>query len=279
MNYRLILVFIFSTLALACSSNKTRQADDKAFIYYTSGTQNLVAKRYTEALNDFLEAVKLDPKNTEIHNNLAMTYFFKNEMDLAKKHWLRALEIDSKNLDARNNLASLYFTQNKIDEAQKEYQIILSDLTYPNQFRTYYNLGLIENLHKNKDKAKDYFSKALDENENYCPAYHQLGLLSYESGDFKAAYDHFKNAGIGDCVANNSEAIYYQGLCSMKLGNSERAKLKFLDLIKRFPASPFASKAQDQITRIEQIDNNSVVKSAIQDGLPMEEQKQSFITP
>ena len=65
----------------------------------------------------------------------------------------------------------------------------------------------------------------------------------------------------------------------MKLGNSERAKLKFLDLIKRFPASPLAAKAQDQITRIDQIENNSVVKSAIHDGLPMEEQKQSFITP
>ncbi|MFZ4713916.1 MAG: tetratricopeptide repeat protein [Bacteriovoracaceae bacterium] len=276
---RLFLVISLPLIFIACSSSKTTQSDDKSFIYYTSGTQHLVAKKYTEALTDLLEAEKLDPKSSEVQNNLAMTYYFKNEFDLARAHWKKALDLDEKNLDARNNLASLYFTQKNFNEAKKQYEIVLSDLTYPNQFRTYYNIGLIENIQKNYDRARDMFQKAIDENENYCPAYFQLGLMSYESGDYKAAYDRFKNAGIGDCVANSSDATYYQGLCSMKMGNSERARLKFLDLIKRFPNSPFALKAQAQIERIEQIESNSVVKSAIQDGLPSEEQKQSFVTP
>lgn len=264
---------------VSCASKKAqKEIDDKAFIYYTSGTQSLVAKKYTEALKDLLEAIKLDPKNTEIHNNLAMAYFFKNEHSLAQSHWERAIDLDKTNNDARNNLASLFFTQKKYIEAQKQYEIILSDLTYPNQFRTYYNLGLIENLRNNKTHAKDYFTKAIEENENYCPAYYQLGLMSYETGDFKAAYGHFKNSGIGDCVNNAAESTYYQALTSMKIGNHERAKLKFMDLINNYPDSELTPKAKLQLDRLKNLEN-SVVHSAIQDDMPKEENKQSFITP
>lgn len=270
---------MFLSFLISCSSNKMSEGQKKADIFYMSGTQNLVSKRYTEALTDFLEAVKLDPKNAEIHNNLGMTYYFKNELNLAALHLRKAIELDTKNMDPVNNLASIYFAQGKYAEAKENYEKILKDLTYPNQFRTYYNLGLIEIINKDKNKARELFNKSLTDNENYCPAYFQLGTLDYEAQNFQAAYDNFKNAGIGECINNAAEANYYQALTSWKLGNTERAKLKFLDITKRFPKSPMATKAQLQIEKLDSIEASSNSNEFSQAQKQQQAARQSFVSP
>lgn len=274
----LFCLIIFVTL-VSCSSNKVSEAKKKADIFYISGTQNLVSKKYTEALTDFLEAVKLDPENTEIQNNLGMTYYFKNELNLATLHLKKAIEVDPKNMDAVNNLASIYFSQGKFQEAKSEYEKIVKDLIYPNQFRTYYNLGLIELTQKNQAKARELFTKSIADNENYCPAYFQLGTLEFEAQNFKSAYDHFKNAGAGECMNNAAEANYYQALTSWKLGNAERAKLKFIDITKRFPKSPMASKAQLQIERLEKLEASNNGEQLSQEQRLEQTARQSFVTP
>lgn len=275
----LFCLIVFTTLIACSSNNKFSESEKKADIFYQSGTQNLVSKKYTEALNDFLEALKLDPKNSEIHNNLGMTYFFKNELNLAMMHLKKSIELDPKNMDPVNNLASLYFTKGNYPEAKINYEKILKDLTYQNQFRTYYNLGLIEFVQKNRPKARELFNKAIADNENYCPAYFQLGSLDFEEQNYQSAYDNFKNAGIGECINNAAEANYYQALTSWKLGNTERAKLKFIDITKRFPKSPTATRAQMQLERLEKIEATSVHGELTQEQRIEQAARQSFVSP
>lgn len=276
-----LFCLIALSLLISCSSNRVSEKEKKADIFYQSGTQNLVSKKYTEALSDFLEAVKLDPKNPEIHNNLGMSYYFKGELNLATQHLRKAIELDPKNMDPVNNLANIHYAQGNYAEAKNGYENILKDLTYQNQFRTYYNLGLIELVQKNKTKARELFNKSLEDNENYCPAYFQLGTLDFDAQNYQAAYDHFKNAGIGECISNAAEANYYQALTSWKLGNSERAKLKFIDITKRFPKSPMATKAQlqlDRLTKLEATSNNEV--PTITNDTKMEQAaRQTFVSP
>ena len=264
---------------IACSSHQVTESEKKAEIFYMSGTQNLVAKRYSEALNDFLEAVKLDPNNSEIQNNLGMTYYFKNELNIALEHLKKAIELDPKNMDPVNNLASVYFAQGKYQESKIEYEKITKDLTYLNQFRTYYNLGLIELTNKNTVKARELFNKSVAENQNYCPAYFQLGTLDLEAQNFQSAYDNFKNAGTGECMNNAAEANYYQAISSWKLGNAERAKLKFIDVIKRFPKSPMAAKAQLQVDRLDKLEATGSNQQLSSDQKIDKAVKQSFVTP
>lgn len=274
-----LFCLIFFSILVSCSSNKMSDEKKKADIFYMSGTQNLVSKKYTEALTDLLEAVKLDPENGEIHNNLGMTYYFKNELGLAAQHLKKAIELNPKDMDPVNNLASIYFAQGNYTEAKNNYEKILKDLTYQNQFRTYYNLGLIEVIQKNTTKARELFGKALTDNENYCPAYFQLGTLDFEAQNYQLAYDNFKNAGIGECINNAAEANYYQALASWKLGNSERAKLKFIDVTKRFPKSPMAAKAQLQIDRIVKLESASNTGEITQEQKLEQAARQSFVTP
>lgn len=273
-------ILLLTILSFGCASNKDgNQTLSKGEIFYSSGTNHLINKKYTEALKDLLEAVKLEPKNSDIHNNLGMAYYFKGEPNLAKFHLEQSIKLNSDNSDAKNNLASIHQHLKNSSEAKKLYEAVLKDLTYPNQYRTFYNLGLIESQEGNVARAKELFSKSVENNENYCPAYFQLGLIAYNDHNFKDAYDHFKNSSVGDCYINSAEAIYYQGLTSVKLGNLERARLKFIDVVKRFPNSEVATKAGSQIEKLDNIQEAGLMPEKNELNLNHAPTKQSYIIP
>ena len=59
------------------NGNKESAREKKTKLYYGQGTEMLVKKEYSKALEYLLEAQKLDPKDSEIQNNLGMAYFSK----------------------------------------------------------------------------------------------------------------------------------------------------------------------------------------------------------
>ncbi len=109
-----------SVLASCASQNKKElsSAQKKAKLYFSQGTRNLVAQDYTKALSNLMEAVALDPDNSEIHNNLGMAYFFKNSRQKAVAHIKRSIQLDHKNTDAKLNLATIYMNEGNLSQAE-----------------------------------------------------------------------------------------------------------------------------------------------------------------
>ncbi len=59
------LSLLVMILLISCASKNDDIKAKQASLYFGAGTQSLMAKQYTEALKNLLQANALDPKNPE----------------------------------------------------------------------------------------------------------------------------------------------------------------------------------------------------------------------
>jgi type IV pilus assembly protein PilF len=254
------LTALLALLAIAACSSK-KDSESKASLYFAAGTQSLVERQYTEALQNLIKANNLEPNNPEILNNLGMAYYFKGETELAVRTLKRTIELDENNSDAKNNLASIYYKQGNVAAAEKLYRKVLRHLTYDKQARTLYNLGILElEARKNVAAAENLFRKAVAEDDNYCPAYFQLGLIHYNRRQFKAALKKFKDAAMGPCYESPGPH-YHQALALIGLRRFTDARLKLDEIDTRFRDSSYAAQARRKSIEINELESREPLES------------------
>jgi Tfp pilus assembly protein PilF len=252
-----LALFVFTS----CASKKDKMREKKADLYFGAGTQSLISGQYTDALTNLLKANKLKPNNSDVLNNLGMAYYFKGEKEIAVKMLKKSLEISKGNSDARNNLASIYYKAENYDQAEKLYKEVLSDLTYDKSARVYYNLGMLEvQARHNIVKAENYFKKSIKEDDNYCPAYHQLGVIQYGRRQYTPALNNFKEATMGSCYESPAPH-YYQALTFIELKRFDEARLKLDEIDTKFKKSVYAVKARSKVLELDDIENRSKTES------------------
>lgn len=243
MRYLLLVLILVSC---ASTNNEEQTTKKKASIYYGYGTQKLLDKDYTAALKHLIEADKLDPNNSNYINNLGMAYFFKKRPKTALKLVKRAVELDGKNTQARLNLATIYMELKNYAQAKLQYNQVLEDLTFDQQYRTYFNLGVLANKQKRYSEAVSFFKQSLSENNNYCPSHFQIGQINFNKGYYENALKHFRNASKGTCY-DNPEPLYMQALCQLKLNQFSDARSKLEDIVGRFTGTKIAKDAQRKL--------------------------------
>ena len=247
-----VLFLTLSFLSLSSCSNiskKKSSKENKASLYYSHGTENLVKKNYTQALKLLLQANELIPNDTKTLNNLGMCYFFKNKIGTAISFLKKSIESDPKNSDARNNLASIYFREGKLNEAEYQYNLVKNDLVYPHQYRTFYNLALISEKKGNLPKAKELLQLSVKERQNYCAGHFKLGEIHYKEKKYSSALKNLKSASRGTCY-NYAAPVFYQGLVWLKLQDDEKALGKFKEIVNTFSKSKYLDAAQKNILEL-----------------------------
>lgn len=265
-------LFLASLILVGCSSGPPVVSSEKkkAELYYQHGTEKLVNKDYTQALDLLLKSLQLNPQDAKTENNLGMAYYFKKQIGKAKEHLAKAIKLDPKNSDARNNLASIYLETGEYNLAEVEFQKILDDLLYTTQYTTYYNLALV-NLKKNKTNvAVEYLKKSLKENEDYCPSYYLLGGVYKNQYRYKDALDMFRRGTRGACY-NNPAPIYEQAMIQIEMNDFRQAKEKLDEIIEKFPGTNYQIMASEKVKELKNKVDNRQYKV-------MSEQK-NFATP
>lgn len=247
---RFIVGLLAFAMLVGCSSKKAEIQDKQAMLYFSAGTQSLMTANYTDALKNLLQANEMAPDNADIITNLGMAYYFKGESVLAIKHLNRALELNPDQTDAKLNLASIHYKEGNINEAERIYKNVLQDLTYDKQARTYYNLALLESdKRKNYAAAEDYLKQALKEDENYCPAFHQLGLIQFRTKRYNTAEKTFFDGTRGVCLEFAAN-YYYHALTLIQLNRLEDARLRLDEIDVKFKDSKFAQLAHQKLKEI-----------------------------
>lgn len=257
---KFVNVLIFMTFISCASNEKLAQNEKKAKIFYNQGTNELQFKDYTKALQYLLQANKYKPNDTKILNNLGMAYYFKEAPDKAIALIKRAIEISPENADARVNLGTIYMKQGDFAKARQQYNIVMKDLTYSSQFRTYYNLGIIDLHTKNDDAALKNFQKAVDIRAEYCSAHFQIGHIYYKNRKFDKALASYNDSAFGTCY-NNPEPAYHQALSLIKLERFNNAREKLQDITERFAMTPYAKKAKEKLGEISILERQSVLEN------------------
>jgi tetratricopeptide (TPR) repeat protein len=247
-----LLIAVLFTL-MSCASRKNKM-DKMAQIHFNAGTQSLMNRDYTDALNNLLKSNELGKNNPEILNNLGMAYYFKGDHELALRCLKKSLELNPRNSDAKTNIASIYFEQGRLQDAEAIYKDVLKDLTYDKQARTYYNLGVLELEKKNNPKsAENYFKLSIKETEDYCPSHYKLGTIYYSRREFNKAYRSFREATMGTCL-NSAAAHYQQALSMIELRKFTDARLKLDEVQTRFAKTPYAVSARTKMLELDEIE-------------------------
>lgn len=252
---KLVLLSLLCLL-VACASKEQSVKSKQAGLYFGAGTQALMEQDYTNALTNLMKAHELEPGNSDIITNLAMAYYFKGESDLAETYLMQALKLDKNNSDAKVNLATLYYQKGRINEAEKLYKLVLKDLTYEKQARTFYNLALLElETRKNVSAAKGYLLKAVKEDSNYCAAHMKLGMIYYQGREFTQALATFKDAVQGTCYEAPAPH-FYQAMTLTELRRYAEARVKFIEIADRFRNDVYAVKARSKLVELKEHETN-----------------------
>ena len=163
--------------ALCCSVGagaQTSSANTDAEARFNSGLTHLRDGRPKLALEEFLRAIKQDPKNPYFHKGLGLAYATLKRFEDAADAFRKALELNPYYTDVRNDLGMALVLSGKRQEGKAEFLAAFNDPTNPTPEISSRNLGQAYFEEKNYAEAANWFRSSLNRNKEYADAY--LGL-------------------------------------------------------------------------------------------------------
>jgi tetratricopeptide (TPR) repeat protein len=139
---------ILLSFASRVDRNDPGALNNLAVVYFRKGM-------YEEAITEFKEAVKLDPKFDLARENLKYAYNISRVIDQDVQNWSARLESDPKNVEFLSNLGI-----------------------------SYYNVGRLE-------EAEDTLKRAADAESSHCLARMRLGNVYKARGRYREALEHY----------------------------------------------------------------------------------------
>lgn len=236
----LVVLLVFGTTS--CTSTSSNQ--ESAELYLQIGTDQLRQGAFPQALSSLLKAERLDSRNPQVQNNLALVYFARERYSLAEKHLREAVRLQPNFTDARNNLGRVLIEMNKVPEAIKELEIAVSDLTYENPQKPFLNLGIAYFRAQKFSQAREYLEKSLSLKKDDCMTLSYLGRNHLELKEFERA-SRVLDAAIATCkVSLFDEPQYYSALAYVQLGDLARGENRLEELLKLYPNGRYRDRAK-----------------------------------
>jgi len=240
---RLLTIIGILLLCAACATTN-EENERRGLLHLQAGTSSLSTGDYPNAMAELLKAEEMLPNNPVVQNNLGLAFFVRGKIKEAEEHFRKAVRELPKYTEARNNLGRALTELGKLNEAIKELKIAADDLTYPTPEKSYSNLGLAYFKKRDFVKASEYFTKALQIQENSCSAMNFYGQTLYEQKKYTSAAESFDRA-ITICKKEKfDEPYYFAGLSYMKAGQREQSVARLEELLQLFPKTAYQAKAQ-----------------------------------
>jgi tetratricopeptide (TPR) repeat protein len=143
------------------------------------GNELLGQGRREEAVEQYLEVVRLDPRYLEAQYNLGIALMNLGRVDEASVHFGEALAIKPDYADAHNNLGLLLAVQRKPEEALVHYNEALR--LNPKHVEGHSNIGVLLMTLGRTDDALDHFNEALRLDPSNARAHNNLaGALTMQ---------------------------------------------------------------------------------------------------
>jgi serine/threonine protein kinase/tetratricopeptide (TPR) repeat protein len=149
-------------------------------------------KDYDQAITDFNQAIKLDPKFAKAFSNRGNAYMEKDQVDKALADYSRAIELDPKFAIAYNNRGNAYSKQKDYDRAIADYTQAIRFA--PQLAQPFYNRGNAYLDKRAYDKAIADYTEALRIEPGFLLALNNRGNAYRDSGDYKRAHENYSQA-------------------------------------------------------------------------------------
>ncbi|HZN92032.1 MAG TPA: tetratricopeptide repeat protein, partial [Myxococcales bacterium] len=175
------------------------------------------------AVDHYLKAVELSPRDAEVRFNLAEALHAAGKTDDAIARYREALAIDANLTAARVNLGKAL--AEKLQYAEAKDLLQQAARTNLGDAEAHYNLGVILMREGNVEGAMAAYQRALAVDPAHARAHNNLGVVLDGRGDHKKAADEFRKALKSD--PGFAEASFNLGLALHNLGDARGAVKAF----------------------------------------------------
>ena len=211
--------------------------------YYGLGSVYLKREKPDDARQLFERVLKLQPRYPDIWtnawNNLGVIAMQADRSEEAVKNFEQSVRQNPKNLIALNNLGNAYRQQQRWTDARAIFERALQ--VNPDDAEANYSLGMVFARGDDTDRAYQYLRRALTIRPYYPEALNNLGILYVRTGRLDEAVSTFKEC---IRVAPEFDGSYLN-LAKVYEVKSELAKARdvLLELLKQHPDHTMAQKA------------------------------------
>ncbi len=164
---------------------------DPATVHVMLGTTYRGVNRYEEAINEFKEAIQIEPNYFEAHLKLALAYEEFEKLAEAEETYNQAIELRPHFWLGYDNLGYFYWVHGRMAEAEKKY-LKVTELT-PERVEGYSNLGVMYFYIGKIDSAISMFEKSINIKRNL-EAFSNLGTLYFFNGRYSDAIASYLQA-------------------------------------------------------------------------------------
>lgn len=235
----LLVLFVFTLTGCAGNQAETKKKTDALQRLGASLVQEGSVRAGLEKL---LEAAKLDPTNSAIHQELALAYRDLGEFQLSLDHFKKALELRPEFPQAWNNMGTVYLLLRQWDLAINCFQMAVGDILYRTPHFAYNNMGLAYIKKEQYQKAIASFHKALKSAPSYSPASTNMGIALERMNRWEEAIDAYQDAISVDPEYPASH--FHLGRLYIRLNRNAEAAEELHQTIKLDPRGHLAQEAK-----------------------------------
>jgi len=162
-----------------------------AVAYNFRGNTYNMHRDYNRAIEDFNEAIKLDPNYSQAYDNRGFAYNFKHEYDRAIADHSEAIRLNPKDAVGYNDRGFAYSFKGDYSHAIEDFNYAIN---LKPDFALYNNRGAARNALGDYNRAIEDFTEAIRLNPVYKRAYYNRGIAFKATGDYPHALNDFKKA-------------------------------------------------------------------------------------
>ena len=179
---------------------------DNSRIRHKKGLLLVIGGMNEDAIREFREVLKKEPKHALSHEGLGLAYFQMKEYDIAESCFRVAVEINPKLWKSLNCLGVIYDYEKRYKTAVREYKAAIK--LKPDEGFLYNNLGTSYFLAGNYNEAIKAFNRGLSTKGPHNKIYNNLGLVLSRTGKYREALEAFRKGGGKAEAYNNLGCIY-----------------------------------------------------------------------
>lgn len=247
----LLAVVPVVVLAAACATTHSGETPDarQAREGIDLANRFIQAGAYVDAERLLTDALKVDPRNPDLHYYLGVARFFLGQYPAAEQSLRESIKYKERNPDAHNALGLLYNQTGERERAIEEYKTALADPTMRGPEQVLLNLGLCQDAMGKTDEAILSMRHSVEANPKFYQAHYELAQLLDRQDQTREAIEEYEVAATG--YSSDPTFHYRLGLAYFRDHKPAKAKEHLTKVVASLPGSEKSVKAKEILALID----------------------------